>query len=171
MSELEQTLKASTLTEYIELFIVDCLSIPAINQIFYLTPSAEYGQTILFNSHTYSAFDLQLSGVGESSSEAPNRPTLTLSNVNNIFGQLALAYTDLVGCKVTYIRTFAEYLGTSSNISAPPFKYLIRKKVSQDRNAISFTLGTLIDMERGVLPKRQMLKRDFPGLGRNKIVR
>jgi lambda family phage minor tail protein L len=171
VSDIDNLIQTSSLPNYIELFIIDCTSIPAIGTIYYLTPSGTESATVQFNGHTYTPFPMELSGVAETSSEAPARPTLSLSNINNIFGSLSFNYSDLVGCKVTYIRTFTNYLGLSGTISAPPKKYLIRKKSKQDRNAISFELGTFLDSERGYLPKRQMLKRDFPGLGINKIMR
>jgi len=171
VSDLDNLIQKSSLPNYIELFIIDCTSIAAINTIYYLTPSGTESATVQFNGHTYTPFPMELTGVAETSSEAPARPTLSLSNINNIFGSLSFNYSDLVGCKVSYIRTFASYLGVGGTISAPPKKYLIRKKAKQDRNAISFELGSFLDSERGYLPKRQMLKRDFPGLGINKIIR
>lgn len=171
MSDLDNLIQKSNLPNYIELFIIDCTSISAINTTYYLTPSGTESATVQFNGHTFTPFPMELTGVAETSSEAPARPTLSLSNINNIFGSLSFNYTDLVGCTVTYIRTFSTYLGLAGTVSAPPKKYLIRKKSRQDRNVISFELGSFLDSERGYLPKRQMLKRDFPGLGINKIIR
>jgi hypothetical protein len=37
-------------------------------------------------------------------------------------------------------------------------------------SSLSFELRSPLDSDRGMLPKRQMLKRDFPGLGINKVM-
>lgn len=171
MSDLDSLILKSTLPDYIELFIIDCTSIVALGTIYYLTPSGTESATVQFNGNTFTPFPMAITGLADTTTEAPARPTLSLGNINNLFGSLSFNYTDLAGCKVTYIRTFTSYLGIGGTISAPPKKYIIRKKSRHDRNVISFELGSLMDIERGFLPKRQMLKRDFPGLGINKIMR
>ncbi len=171
MSELHTLVLESTLPEYIELIIIDCLNIPAIGQVYYLTPSGTESATIQFNGHTYEPFPMQIAGVAQTSAEAPARPTLSLANVNNLFGSLAKEYNDIINAKVTYIRTFSEFLGISGTISAPPIKYVIRKKSAQDRNVISFELGSPMDYERGQLPKRRILRRDFPGTTHSSFIR
>lgn len=171
MSEINTKVLESTLPSYIELFIIDCRNIAAINDIFFVSPSATDTETIQFNGHTYEPFPIQISGVAQNSVEAPARPSLSIANVNNIFGKLARDYNDIVNAKVTYTRTFAEFLGLSGTISAPPIKYVVRKKVSQDRNVISFELGSILDYERATLPKRRILRKDFPGTTHSSFVR
>lgn len=96
---------------------------------------------------------------------APNRPTLTIGNLdaNKLIGTLAFAYGDIIGATVTYIETFSTYISTS--ISLPPVTSVIGRKIVQTASTIQFELRSPLDKERAYLPNRQILKRDFPGLG------
>jgi lambda family phage minor tail protein L len=176
---INNTVHQSTVSSYITLIQIDCTNIPAINQIFYISPSGTESTTIEFNGHTYSPFPAQITGEGVTASDAPKRPQLALSNVNNLFGVLAFDYSDLAGCRVTHIITFSEYLGIGSSISKAPTKYEIRKKLSQDVATLSFELGSLTDRERSYLPRKIMLKTETtapytlycPALGLNKVLK
>lgn len=176
---LDNTVHQSTVSSYITLIQIDCTNIAEINQIYYLSPSGTDSTTIEFNGHTYLPFPAQITGEGASASDAPKRPQLSLSNVNNLFGNLAFNYSDLVGCKVTHIITFSEYLGIGSSISKAPAKYVIRKKLSHDVATLSFELGTVLDKERAYLPRTIMLKTETtaphtlycPALGLNKVLK
>ena len=176
---LNNTVHQSTVSSYITLIQINCTNIAAINQIFYISPSGTDSEIIEFNGHTYVPFPAQITGEGATSSDAPKRPQLSLSNVNNVFGNLAFEYADLVGCKVTHIITFAEYLGLASTISKAPVKYEIRKKLSHDQATLSFELGSYNDRERAYLPRTIMLKTATtaphtlycPALGLNKVIK
>jgi lambda family phage minor tail protein L len=172
-STLNQLVLRSELPAYVELFIIDCTSIQDINTIYYLTPNLNTdGVTkVNFGGQIYQPFPIQLTGLSHTSDGAYPRPRIDLANVNKVFGTLAFIYGDLVGCSVTYIRTFAMYLNSNFHLSAPPLKYYIAKKLNHDTMGMSFELRSPLDKERAVLPARQMLKRDFPGLGINKVTR
>ena len=176
---LNETVHQSTVSSYITLIQIDCTNIAGINQIFYISPSGIESSIIEFNGHTYTAFPAQITGEGATSSDAPKRPQLSISNINNLFGNLAFDYADLVGCEVTHIITFLEYLGIGSSISKAPARYIIRKKLSQDIATLSFELGSYTDKERAYLPRTIMLKTETtaphtlwcPALGLNKVLK
>ena len=126
---------------------------------------------ISFGGNTYSPFPLQITGIESSSEGAPARPALGISNISKYIGNLVFAYNDLIGAEVIYIRTFSSYLGTAQEVSMPPMRFQIAKKTSHNKLAINFELRQFNDRERAYMPKRQMLKKDFPGLGINKNVR
>ncbi|RKZ02643.1 hypothetical protein DRQ25_18450, partial [Candidatus Fermentibacteria bacterium] len=156
---------------FIELFEVDCTNIPEINTVYYLTPMVDGASKVHFGNNDYDPFPIDIEGIDQSSEGAPARPTVVIANINKLFGSLSFLYEDLVGCTVTYIRTFAIYLDTANKISAPPLKYTISRKVSHTSKGLSWELRSPLDKERAFLPGRQMLKRDFPGLGINKSIR
>ncbi len=172
-STLNKLVLRSELPAYVELFVIDCTSIPEINTIYYITPNLNTdGVTkVNFGGQVYQPFPIQLTGLSHTSDGAYPRPRIDLANVNKVFGTLAFIYGDLVGCSITYIRTFAMYLNSNFHLSAPPLKYYIAKKLNHDTMGMSFELRSPLDKERAVLPARQMLKRDFPGLGINKLIR
>ena len=176
---IQQDVLKSEIPVLIELFKVDLSKTnePGLaGSILYLTPMTNAAdisapQPVSFGGNSYSPFPLQITGIESSSEGAPARPTLAVSNISKYFGGLVFAYNDIIGAEVTYIRTFSTYLNTSSEISMPPMRYQIAKKVSHNKAAISFELRSFNDKERAFMPKRQMLKKDFPGLGINKYVR
>lgn len=155
---------------YIELFELDLTSIPALaTSIYYFTPSS--GTALTWGGNTYQPWAIQIEGIEASADGAPARPTLSIGNLdaNKLIGALVFGYGDIVGAKVKYIRTFEPYLGTSSSL--PPITYYISKKTSHNQSIIQFELRSPLDKERAYLPGRQILKRDFPGVGGSKSYR
>jgi hypothetical protein len=135
------------------------------------TPNvAGNGTPIQFGGNSYTPYPIELIGYSTTSDEAPARPTLNISNINKVFGMLSFALQDIIGAKVTYYRTFENYLNQSTKISAAPLKFTIARKTAHNPAVLSFELRSPLDADRGMLPKRQMLKRDFPGLGINKVL-
>lgn len=168
-----EVLKANV-SAYIELFEMDCTAISGIGIVYYLTTNKT---AVSFGNITYNPFPMTIEGIQSTADGAPARPTIQMSNIaSNVgalmkfIGSLAFLHEDLIGVKVTYIRTFASYLNSATKISAPPLKYTISKKLEHNKIALKFELRNPLDKERAYLPKRQMLKRDFPGLGVNKRV-
>jgi len=184
------TLYETALPAYVELFKIDCSSIIP-NTVYYLTTSIasevdvngiETGVStkILFGTQEYTPYPIQLTGLSQTTDGAFPRARLDVANIlnnagynsgTNLFNAHVKAHEDLIGAEVTYIRTFKTYLSLPSSISAPPMKYYIAKKLNHDSVGISFELRSALDKERAFLPARQMLKRDFPGLGINKAIR
>lgn len=124
---------------------------------------------IVFGSENYLPFPIEIKGYNQSTDGAPARPTLSVSNINKVFGLLSFQFGDLIGAKVTYYRTFSDYLNLPTKKSAAPLKFTIARKSMHNMNILSYELRSPLDKERAMLPKRQMLKIDFPGLGINKV--
>lgn len=149
---------------YLELFSIDFAGIPGLSGlIYYFTPSS--ASPITWNGNSYLPWAIQIEGIGMASEGSPIRPTLNIGNLdaNKLIGTIVFGYSDIIGAKVTYVRTFETYIGTS--ISLAPIKLLIGRKLSHNSKTISFELRSPLDKERGFLPHRQALKKDFPGLG------
>lgn len=171
---IDQDVQSPVAPPYVELFAIDLTTIPGLGaSIYYLTPSAWQSSGVVWGGDTYLPWPMELTGVEASSDGAPARPHLNIGNLdaNKLIGSLAFVYGDIIGARVTYVRTFEPYLGGSGVISMPPLKYLIGRKLAHDETAVSFELRSPLDKERAFLPNRQMLKRDFPGLGINKQFR
>ena len=180
MSEIDPSLyHQAVLPAFIELFDI---IIPeeianleeGLNQTeFYYTPMTKMNpegeeQYITFDSRLYVAFPIKISGLERTTSGAPPRAELHFANIvaPRLFGALAFLFGDIIGATVIYRRTFEPYL--ASGLEAPPMKFTIVRKVTHNRTGVSFELKTPLDDDRNWLPGRQMLQRDFPGLGINK---
>lgn len=176
---IAQDILKSEVPAFIELFDIDLSStnIPElVNSVLRLTPMTDSTDlanihNISFGGQSYLPFPIQITGIAMASDGAPPRPQIAVANITKQIGALAFQYSDIIGATVTYTRTFATYLNTANKISLPPLKYFIAKKISHNKNGLSFELRDFRDKERAFLPKRQMLKKDFPGLGINKYVR
>lgn len=134
------------------------------------TPSYE---KIIFGDTQYNPFPIAITGISESIDGAPARPQLIVSNVNKLFAALVYANSDILGAKITYIRTFSNYLnlGAGQRPRMPDLKFVIGQKLKHDRQLLMFSLRRPTDKENAYHPKRQMLRKQFPGLGTNKRVR
>lgn len=178
MTIAQDVLKAEV-PAFIELLDIDLTSTnepDLLNSVLRFTPMTDSTDlanihNVMFGGNTYFPFPIQLSGISFASDGAPPRPQLTVANIDKAMGEAVFKYKDIIGATVIYTRTFSTYLNTSSKISLPPLKYFIAKKITHNKNVISFELRDFRDKERAMLPKRQMLKKDFPGLGINKYVR
>lgn len=148
-----------TTTNQIELLGVEYRWTPMLNNDF--TP-------LIFGDEEYFPFPVDITGVEFNSDEAPARPQLVVSNINKLMGSLSFIYGDLVGAEVVYIETFATYLNSVNTFSLPPLTMYIAKKTFHTKSSLAYELRFPDDKERAYLPKRQMLRRDFPGLGTNK---
>jgi hypothetical protein len=141
------------------------------NTIYRFTPNVNPNNTpIMFGGDTYTPFPIEITSYSQTSDEAPARPTLSVSNINKLFGILSFTLQDIIGAKVIYYRTFETYLNQPTKVSAAPLKFTIARKTAHNMSVISFELRSPLDADRAMLPKRQMLKRDFPGLGINKVL-
>lgn len=155
---------------YIELFQLDLSSIPALaGLIYYFTPSSY--ASLVWGGQTYLPWAIKLEGVSTSSDGAPARPLLTFGNLdaNKLIGTLVFTNSDIIGAKVKYIRTFESYLNTS--LSLPQITYTVGRKTIHNAGVVQFELRSPLDKERGYLPNRQILKKDFPGTGLSKGIR
>jgi len=169
---IEVDIKSSNLPAFVELFKIDptILSLDVI----YLTPNPI---ALNFGNNEYLPFPIKISGVALSNDEGGvSRPTLEVSNIRSpsnviskYFGSLAFLYQDFVGVSVTYIRTFETYLDTAYEISAPPLKWTISKKLAHNKAFLQFELRNPLDSENGILPARVALRKDFPGLNINRV--
>jgi lambda family phage minor tail protein L len=168
--------ESSTVSNVIELFILDLSLINGFAGAnpTYWTPSGvvmngNIPSTLTFSGNNYIPYPVRISGISQSSEGAYPRPQLDIANVDKIMGGLSFIYDDIVGASITYMKTFSNFI--EAGLSSPPLKYYIARKLSHDINVLSFELRTALDKERAYLPSRQMLKKDFPGLGINKSVK
>lgn len=155
---------------FVELFEIHVRipSTPIRTESFYLSNygDVEFKRDAGTTPQLYIGFPIQLTGLDQTSSGAPPRPKLTIATIDPIISRLSFTYGDLVGSKVVYIRTFEEYL--TAGVGSYPLSMEIYRKESHNKTGIVFELRLPTDREHDYLPKKQMLRNEFPGLGMNK---
>jgi len=164
-----QSLNKPNLSEYIELFILDCSTVGG--GIFRFTPATNYGTTVVYGGNSYVPLPIKTEGWEWSSTGAPPRPTLTVSNVNKFLQGAVQTMGDIVGAKLTRIRTFRQFLdgqpGADVNAKFPDDVYLIEQKTTHNKMEISWILSSVLDRPGLKLPRRQILRdKGFPGVAR-----
>lgn len=152
---------AAVLPAYVELYVIDLTRIGGV--VYRLTP----GPNVQYGYQPYSTYPIKMSNITRS--DTPTRPTLEIDNLNKLLLSEVISLGDLVGAKVTRIRTFEKYLDTGSNPdqSAALFEhYYINQKTNHTPTAITFELVDALELTDGQLPNIQATNKIFPALGR-----
>jgi lambda family phage minor tail protein L len=129
--------------------------------IYRLTPSTQDGATVYFNSLQY--FPAPIKGIGfeVSGNEKSPRPTLQMAPTDLIRAAVA-TYNNLIGAKVTRIRTLEKYL--DGQVTADPTAKFplnvnrISRVIGRTKTLIEWELSSYIDIETVMLPRRQVLR-------------
>lgn len=140
--------------------------------------------TIYFKNETYHAMPIITEGFEVDSGGSVPRPTLSFVSLKSInenvsksnFSALKRAILELdnmIGAKVTRLRTFLKYLDNSNNINGvgqhvgtnPEFPreiYFVERKISENKQVIQLELSSVLDLENFKLPGRLCLANRCP---------
>jgi len=129
-------------------------------------------QNIIWQGNQYTKLPIEVEGFeyNADSGQLP-RPTVRVANLLNSITAILLdvntttAGNDLTGAKFTRIRTLARFLdndnfdgdnpyGTPSSDEFPKEIYYVQRKVSENRDVVSFELGASFDLAGVRAPKR-----------------
>ena len=133
--------------------------------------------SIVFNNKTYSPMPIEAEGFDYKSgqNDAQARPTLRISNVLGTVSTILINVNqitlgnDLLNAQVTRIRTAAMFLDgeSTANTSATSRNevYFIERKSTENAQMVEFELSQFNDLPGFKIPKRQVLPRQFPGIG------
>lgn len=109
----------------------------------------------------YSAIPVEAEGFEYNGRGQLPTPRIRVSNVLGLFTPLLLQYQDLVGAKLTRIRTFAKHLdgGSNPNASATtePDIYFVERKASESRLEVTWELRSSLDLSNVQLPGRRIM--------------
>lgn len=149
----------------------------ALVELFQLDGTEIGGSVLYFHANTvvgpiwwqgvqYDPWPLQVEGFARTSEKQPT-PKLTVANLEGTISQLCLQFDDMVGAKVTRIRTFAKFLdavnfdGVNPDADPtqqfPPEIWFIDRKSSENNEAVQFELASAFDLNGVMLPRRQII--------------
>ena len=139
---------------------------------------------LVWDGNSYQRFPVKAEGFEFTGKGQIPRPKFTVSNaLGTITALMALVNqttpgNDLAGAKFTRIRTLARYIdaanftggtnpfGTPDTSSKLPDEiYFIDRKLSENRDFVEFELVSELDLLNLRLPRRQVTKDIFPGVG------
>jgi len=128
---------------------------------------------IIWQGNTYKPWPLKLEGI-EKNSQQPERPTITVGNIDGSISAACLAFEDLVGAKLTRHITLGKYLDAANfpdgNSTAdptqemPPDVYIVERKASETNEAVQFELASPLNLDGVVVPGRQIIAGVCPWL-------
>lgn len=108
--------------------------------------------SITWQGQAYTAIPIDFKEGVYSLDRPPERPTLSMTNLGNLFGSFAASYNDLVGAEVTIITTYARFLDAvnfpgsvnpdAANTGQQPEVYRISRKANENKIFIEFELGS-----------------------------
>lgn len=133
--------------------------------------------SIVYNSQTYTPMPIEAEGFDYKSGKNDSlaRPVLRISNLLSTVSSILIEVNkitngnDLLNAKITRIRTLAMFLDgeTAANVNATSRDevYIIDRKSTENRELVEFELSQIWDLPNFKIPKRQVLPRQFPGVG------
>lgn len=159
---------------YIELFTLNATNIGG--GIYRLTPMTKAdGNPVKFNNIDYYPLPIQTEGWEFDATGKPNRPTITVSNVNYDLLAGIISLGDLIGATLTRVRTFERFLDHGStpdpSQTLPADIMIIDQKTLHNKEQITWTLTSFVDQFGIMLPRRQVTRYgdsrygSFPGVG------
>jgi len=158
---------------------------------FHAGSSMNSNAEIVWQGNSYQRLPISFEGAEFSGSGQIPRPTLTIANLGGITrsGQvitmtdflliinLTTAQNDLTEAKITRITTHASELdavnfpsssnpfGTPSSNELPQEIFYIDRKTTETRDIVQFELVGSLDQANKRLPKRQVTREEFKGVG------
>tara|TARA_R100001224_G_scaffold111813_2_gene92719 strand:- start:324 stop:944 length:621 start_codon:yes stop_codon:yes gene_type:complete len=146
---------------------------------------------IIWQGNTYQRFPISFEGAEFTGRGQVPRPTLTVANLGGItrsgsvitvtdlmiIVNLTTPHNDLADAKITRITTLASELdaanfpsssnpfGTPSSNELPQEIFFIDRKTNESREVVQFELVGALDQANKKIPKRQVTRKDFAGVG------
>ena len=133
--------------------------------------------SIQFGTKTYTPMPIEAEGFDYKSGQNDQtpRPVLRISNLLSTVSTILIEVNkitngnDLLNAKVTRIETLAMFLNGEStantNATSRNQVYIVDRKSTENREMVEFELSAIIDQPNFKIPKRQVLPRQFPGVG------
>jgi lambda family phage minor tail protein L len=167
-----QSLDPSAIIELFQLDLDPEHKSPIPNILYFHAGTNELLEKITWAGVEYVSLPIKAEGFAVNTAGSLSRPKFTLANGDGLFSAYIMEADDLVGCKVTRIRTFAKYLDAvnfsignplaNSSVRFQDEIWYIDQKVSENRFIIEWELASVFDLNGVLLPRRVMLQNSCP---------
>lgn len=163
-------IQQAALPAIVELYELDTTVVGGVD-VFRFTPHGPnpLGGDIVFAGQTYARLPIEASGFARAGQGALPRPKLAVANVTGLVGAIA---DELIGARLTRIRTFAKYLDAvnfpGGNPQADPNQVIDReiwfvdRKATENKLVVEFELAAAFDLAGVMLPRRQFVQNVCP---------
>lgn len=160
----QQSLSPSAL---VALYELDLSTIDGTDIFRFHNGVSEVMQPVVWAGNEYYPMPITAEGYEVSSQGTLPKPKMTIANTDGLLSAIVRNYKDLIGCKVTRIRTYARYLDAvnfsegnelaDSTAELPRDIYFVNRKVSEDKKVIQFELAPLMEVQGIMIPRRQVI--------------
>lgn len=121
------------------------------------------GGFIYFMGVEYKQIDVDASGFEWNGTGPLPRPSIRVNNVAGLLSSYLIQYGDLVGAKLTRIRTFQRFLDGQPDAAEAPYaytsdQYVIEQKSQHNKVFVEFKLASILDQQGRMLPGRQVVR-------------
>jgi len=145
--------------QLVELYRIDLSPIGESTTYNFTNGMMDDGSMVEFGTIQYTPLPVSSEGWEATGEGKLPRPRIRVSNITGVLQSAVVAYNDLVGCELTRIRTFYQYLdgGSTPDPTAkfPDDVYIIDKKTKQNKYEIEFELVASLDIENIYIPRKQ----------------
>ena len=159
----------------VEMYELDATSIGGI--VYRFTQNDMYGAVITWNGQAYTPYPVRTEGFDRRAQGTSPRPKMFISNINGFIGAICRMTSDLIGCKVTRIRTFKKYLDAvnfpggnptaNPNIELPREVWRIDRRAAETRDGVTFEMAAPWDVTGVRLPRRIIIQSSCPWVYRS----
>jgi lambda family phage minor tail protein L len=151
---------------WVDLFILDCTALGGGITRFHAGTNG-FKSSVIWQEEIYQPFPMQMIGF-EWDGGKPVRPKIIIANTTGVMSALVRDYDDLVGAKVIRKRTQVKYLDSVNFPNAinpshdpmahmPDELFMVVQKTREDKFSIEFEIGTPMDLQGVMLPRRQII--------------
>jgi lambda family phage minor tail protein L len=152
---------------WVELFAVDTTPAGGGGILYFHAGTNQLNTSVVWQGVTYSPMPISATGFEKSGQQLP-RPKIQVANVQGYITSLISTTNDLIGTKVTRKRTMVKYLDAVNftggvnptadvNSYLPDEIYYILQKTREDPFVVEFELGSPLDLQGVMIPRRQII--------------
>jgi lambda family phage minor tail protein L len=166
-AHIQADIQSLTPSPAVELFSLDTSPIFNINgqngvgSVYNWTPGDIGTAPVLFGGVTFTALPIEFLDMKTSGQGTTPTPIIRLSSLGGLIGALVASFSDLVGAKVSRIRTFQDCLDGQVNADPTamigPDVFYVDSKSHHDKTFVEFTLAISYDQQGKVFPGRQVI--------------
>lgn len=156
----------------IELFELDTTNQPNGEVFYFHAGTNQLGAAVRWNNRDYVPMPIEATGFEWKSSGTIPRPKIRVANVQGYMGRAVREMNDLIGARVTRIRTFAKYLDPENFPNGNPLAdttaefardvFFVNQKTTETKFQVEFELAAMLDVQGLKLPRRLIISNVCP---------
>jgi lambda family phage minor tail protein L len=159
---IKEDIQSPTPGKIVTLYALDATDQGAAS-VYYFTQNTVSGiSSVVLGGITYTPLDCEIDGMEFSGQGSLPQPKIRISNVSKTLAAEIIAYNDLLGAKLTRIRTFEKYLDGQPEADPTAIfsndVYVVERKSIHNKYIIEWELAAYMDFTGTRIPKRQIIK-------------